>query len=148
LIRFNGTPHFRYNTIEMFPHIPSLITLFLAGAIIYGVYKIKVPLLIIAVIVVIALIITVNSNLSNFAMDYSIMASTGALVGAAPYIMIGAVIIFGLAYIMMLSKGSGKSSQNNSVPEIKNIKPAFNFKNLGSKKPENNPSASILEKIV
>ena len=132
----------------MFPYIPSLISLFFVGAIVYMVYKVKVPLLIIAVIVVIALILTINSNLANFAMDYSIMASTGALVGSAPYIMIGAVIIFGISYIMMLSRGSGKSSQNISVPEIKNIKPAFNFKNLGSKKPANNPSASILEKIV
>jgi hypothetical protein len=58
--------------------------------------------------IIITLIVVVNQNLSFFSTEYSLIMSSGSVTAAAPYIMIGTLILFCLLYIFML-KGSGQS---------------------------------------
>jgi hypothetical protein len=140
----------------MFAYIPSLITVALGLAIVGAIYGIKPPLLILALTIIAVLVIVINQNLSYFSNDYYIMSTTGSLSYAAPYLIVGAVILFSLMYIFMLRRSNGNSTNSTN----KNASSLMAFSPNMYKKSESNNSAktsgqtssgqaaSILEKIV
>jgi len=135
----------------MFPYIPSLITVILAILVIGIIYNIHLPLLIIAMAIIITLIVVVNQNLSFFSTEYSLIMSSGSVTAAAPYIMIGTLILFCLLYIFML-KGSGQSKGISApVSNSKNMSNSFGLQSSAVKnnsKKSSGQASSILEKIV
>jgi len=136
----------------MFPYIPSLITVILAILTIGIIYNVHLPLLVVGIAIVVTLIFVVNNNLSFFSTEYSLIMSSGSVSAAAPYIMIGTLILFCLLYIFML-KGSGQSKGNSSaVSNSKNMNNVFGLESLpavkNNSKKSSGQASSILEKIV
>ena len=133
----------------MFAYIPSLITVALGIGIVGIIYKVHLPLLVIAVAIIIMLVVAINQNLSFFSNDYGLMMTTGSLSDAAPYLIIGALILFSLIYIFIL-KGVGKSKPVNipspSPKPTRNMSAPPAMQNNSAK--SSGQASSILEKIV
>jgi hypothetical protein len=130
----------------MFAYIPSLITAVLGLAIAGAIYGIKPPLLILAVTIILVLFIVINQNLSYFSTDYYIMSTAGSLSYAAPYLIVGAVILFSLLYIFML-RGSSVKTTTNTNSTNKNVSNMMAFPPNTYKKSESNNSAKSLGKV-
>lgn len=98
--------------MELF--LPSILIVILALALIFGVFP-KVGPMMLAVLATVALVYAVQQHMSMFKQDYSTMTWTTSAKTAAPYVLVGVVILFSIGYLLYLT-GAGKRSVLPSPP--------------------------------
>lgn len=99
-------------------YLPSLILLVLAGIVSVAVFPQFTPV-VLATVAILALVAAAYSHYSMFGREYQFMSATSQAATAAPYLLVGAVIMAIVAYILFLV-GSGKklvmTMPSNTIP--------------------------------
>ncbi len=94
--------------------LPSLLIVLLALGLIFAVFPQMGPFML-AIFAAIALVIAVRHHRSIFKQDYETMTWTTAAASAAPYVLVGVVVLFGIGYLLFLW-GAGKPSSLPAPP--------------------------------
>ncbi len=90
--------------MELF--LPSLLVVFLALTVVLFLFPRMAPLML-AILATVGLGIGVHDHLKMFRQDYETMTWTTAAASAAPYVLVGVVILFSIGYLLYLW-GAGK----------------------------------------
>jgi hypothetical protein len=88
--------------------LPSLLIVILALGLVFAVFPRMGPMML-AVLATVALIFAVQQHMSIFKQDYATMTWTTSAKVAAPYVLVGVVVLFSIGYILYLW-GAGKRS--------------------------------------
>jgi hypothetical protein len=87
--------------------LPSLLIVIFAVAVIFSLFPKMGPFML-AILAAVALFFATRNHLSVFKQDYATMTWTTSAKAAAPYILVGVVILFSIGYLLFLW-GAGKS---------------------------------------
>lgn len=94
--------------------LPSLLVMILALGLVFGIFP-KLGPMMLAVLAAVALFFAVRQHMADFKMDYQTMTWTTSAKTAAPYVLVGVVILFSIGYLLYLW-GAGKKAVLPSPP--------------------------------
>lgn len=94
--------------------LPSLLIVILALGLVFGLFPRLGPMML-AVLASVALVFAVRQHMVTFKQDYQTMTWATSAKAAAPYVLVGVVILFSIGYLLYLW-GAGKKSVLPSPP--------------------------------
>jgi hypothetical protein len=86
--------------------LPSILLVIFAAAVVFGLFPNMTPLFL-AVLAIALLAFAIYNHFSLFGLEYQSMTWTTGSSAAAPYILVGVVVVFIIGYLLFLF-GSGK----------------------------------------
>ena len=100
-------------------YVPPIFTVILGLLVVGGIFIARVPVIIVGIISLALLVYTFYLHTTLYGIDYRSMSLGEGVKSAAPFILIGAVILMSIGYILMLRKGTSSvpytPSYNNSA---------------------------------
>jgi hypothetical protein len=87
--------------------LPSLLIVIFALAVVFSLFPRMGPFML-AILAAVALFFAARNHLAVFKQDYETMTWTTSAKAAAPYVLVGVVILFSIGYLLFLW-GAGKS---------------------------------------
>ena len=115
--------------------VPALMTLLLGVATISLFFILRIPVFILGFIALVLLGVTVYYHINQFSIEYRTMTLGEGLKSMAPTILVGAVIVMGIGYILMMSPGNPMRSAAYGRPGygVAPTKPGFFSSLFGSR---------------